>query len=122
MTPTIPSDLRPLPLLREASLRDFVAAGSINKVVAVGQTGGFQLQVHIGEAAATLGNTRGGTRLFGSIDSIATLLQRLGVIAFEVDIANFVQAPLRTLRAAQPEPSAAVKTGRQPKTASGRNA
>ena len=99
MTTLPPSDLRPLPLLREASLRDFVAAGSITKVLAVGRTGGFELQVHVGEAAATLGNTRGATRLFGSIDSIATLLQRLGVAAFEVDIAHFAPAPLRTLRA-----------------------
>lgn len=99
MTTLPPSDLRPLPLLREASLRDFVAAGSITKVLAVGRTGGFELQVHVGEAAATLGNTRGGTRLFGSIDSIATLLQRLGVTAFEVDIAHFTPALLRTLRA-----------------------
>lgn len=99
MTTLPPSDLRPLPLLREASLRDFVAAGSITKVQAVGRTGGFELQVHVGDAAATLGNTRGGTRLFGSIDSIATLLQRLGVTAFEVDIAHFSPAPLRRLRA-----------------------
>ena len=99
MTPISPPDPRPLPLLREASLRDFAAAGSINKVLAVGRTGGFELQVHIGNAAATLGNTRGGTRLFGSIDSIATLLKRMGVIAFEVDITHFSPAPLRTLRA-----------------------
>ncbi len=98
MTTLTPPDLRPLPLLREASLRDFVAAGSITKVLAVGRTGGFELQVHVGEAAATLGNTRGGTRLFGSIDSIATLLQRLGVTAFEVDVAHFAPASLRTLR------------------------
>jgi len=99
MTPTNPRDARSLPLLREASLRDFVTAGSINKVLAVGRTGGFELQVHIGDAAATLGNSRGATRLFGSIDSIATLLKRLGVIAFEVDIKHFAPAPLRTLRA-----------------------
>ena len=99
MTPTTPPELRPLPLLREASLRDFVAAGSITKVLAVGRTGGFELRVHVGEAAATLGNTRGATRLFGSIDSITTLLQRLGVTAFEVDISHYAPAPLRTLRA-----------------------
>ena len=99
MTPTIPSDPRPLPLLREATLREFVSAGSITKVLAVGRTGGFELQVHVGDAAANLGNTRGGTRLFGSIDSITTLLQRLGVTAFEVDIAHFTPAPLRSLRA-----------------------
>ena len=88
-----------MPLLREASLRDFVAAGSITKVQAVGRKGGFELQVHVGDAAATLGNTRGATRLFGSIDSITTLLQRLGVTAFEVDITDFAPAPLRKLRA-----------------------
>lgn len=113
MTSVSPPDPRPLPLLQQASLRDFVAAGSINKVLAVGRTGGFELQVHVGDAAATLGNTRGGTRLFGSIDSITSLLQRVGVTSFEVDIAHFSPAPLRTLRAemsattareARPEP------------------
>lgn len=55
--------------------------------------------MHVGEAAATLGNTRGSIRLFGSIDSITTLLQRLGVMSFEVDISHFSPAPLKTLRA-----------------------
>ena len=71
----------------------------LGPVLAVGRTGGFELRVHVGEAAATLGNTRGATRLFGSIDSITTLLQRLGVTAFEVDISHYAPAPLRTLRA-----------------------
>lgn len=98
---TSPSDcqIRPIPLLREASLREFAVAGAITKVQAVGRTGGYELQIHMGAAAATLGNSRGGVRLFGSIDTITTLLQRIGVTAFEVDITEFAPAPLRTLRA-----------------------
>ena len=103
MIPTPTSDPRSLPLLREASLRDFVAAGSITKFLVVGPTGGFELQVHVGEAAATPGNTRGGTRVFGSLDSIATLLQRLGLPALKVDISTFLPAPLKSLRASMAE-------------------
>ena len=96
---------RPIPLLREASLREFVVAGSISRVQAVGRTGGYELQVHMGTAGAAgaaialLGNARGGIRLFGSLDSITALLQRLGVSAFEVDVAHFAPAPLKALRA-----------------------
>lgn len=99
MTPTPPTEARLLPLLGEAALRDFIGAGSVTRLEAVGRPGGFDLRVHMGATEATLGNTRGGTRLFGSIDSVAKLLQRLGVTAFEVDLATFSPAPLKTLRA-----------------------
>jgi hypothetical protein len=98
MTPTAPP-IRPIPLLRETSLREFVVAGAVTQVRAIGRTGGYELQVHMGAAAATLGNTRGGVRLFGSVDSITALLQRVGVSVFEVDITHFAPAPLKTLRA-----------------------
>ena len=92
------SDPHPLPLLREMAVRGFVAAGAIPKMVAVGRRGGFELQIHMGDATATLGNTRGGIRLFGSMESLIGLLQRLGVRTLDVDITEFAPAPLRDLR------------------------
>jgi hypothetical protein len=112
ISPSAPQS-RPIPLLRETSLREFVLAGSLTKVRAVGRTGGYEVQVEMGAASATLGNTRGGVRLFGSVDSITALLQRLGISAFEVDIAHFSPAPLKTLRA---EISAATNAASQGKT------
>lgn len=96
MTTTSP---RAQTLLRETSLREFVAAGAVTEIRAVGRVGGYELHVLMGAGVAMLGNTRGGARLFGSLDSITAFLQRLGIQAFEVDITQFAPAPLRTLRA-----------------------
>jgi hypothetical protein len=41
---------RPIPLVRESSLREFVVAGVVTQVQAVGRTGGYELQVRMGEA------------------------------------------------------------------------
>jgi hypothetical protein len=85
-----------LPLLREAALRDFVAAGAVTKVMAIGRAGGFELQVHMGTTVATLGNTRGGIRLFASIGPLIALLRGVGWHRFEVDATNFVAGRLRS--------------------------
>lgn len=99
MTPTppsIPSDPRPLPLLGEAALRDFIGAGAVTRLEAVGRTGGFDLRVHMGATEATLGNARGGVRLFASLDALTALLKRLEHPRFEVDASNYVSGRLRS--------------------------
>lgn len=98
MTPTppfSPSDPRPLPLLGEAALRDFIGAGAVTRLEAVGRTGGFDLRVHMGATEATLGNARGGIRLFASLEALTALLKRMEHPRFEVDASNYVSGRLR---------------------------
>lgn len=111
MTPSPPSEARPLPLLGEAALRDFIGAGSVTRLEAVGRSGGFDLRVHMGATEATLGNTRGGVRLFASLEALTALLKRLDRPRFEVDASNYVSGRLRAPVAAAPaaQKDAAVK-------------
>lgn len=63
---------------------------------------------------ADLASARGGERIFASLSTLATLMQRIGPPKFTVDACEF--APGR-VRAAQPERSAAMKAGALPKAA-----
>lgn len=108
MTPTPPNEARPLPLLGEAALRDFIGAGSVTRLEAVGRPGGFDLRVHMGTTEATLGNTRGGVRLFASLEALTALLKRLEQPRFEVDATNYVTGSLRPPRRTRPSTAAAL--------------
>lgn len=99
-------------LLQEAPLRELIAARVISHVVALGQAGGYALEVHFGERKAVLASSRGGPRTFASLSTVAVLLQRLGFPKFEVDASDY--RPGR-IRPAQPERSAAMKAGKLPK-------
>ena len=57
--PTPPTDPRPRPLLGETALRDFIGAGAVTRLQAVGRTCGVDLGVYMGPTDATLGNARG---------------------------------------------------------------
>ena len=121
MTPTPSTELRPIPLLGEAALRDFICAGSVTRLEAVGRFGGFDLRVHMGATEATLGNSRGGVRLFASLEALTALLKRLDRPRFEVDATNYVEGRLRpsaepTIKSAnastQSKPQRTKKSGR----------
>ena len=99
-------------LLQEAPLRDLIAAGVISGILARGGAGGFVVEIGFGDRKVLLANARGTARVFASIDTIATLLQRLGQPRFEVDVMTHVPGRVRP---AQPERSAAMKRGRLPK-------
>ncbi len=103
-------NLNPSPaLLQEAPLRELIAAKVITGITAMGGKGGFILEIGFGEGGGVLANARGEARIFASLLTVATLLQRLGHPKFEVDATNFVRG---RVRAAQPERSAAMKSGR----------
>ena len=95
MTTSPQPEVRPLPLLGEAALRDFIGAGSVTRLEAVGRLGGFDLRVHMGATEATLGNARGGVRLFASLEALTALLKRMEHPRFEVDASNYVSGRLR---------------------------
>lgn len=92
-------EIRKPPLLGEAALREFIAAGSVTRIQALGVAGGFELRVDMGAATATLGSSRGGARLFSSLQTITTLLQRLEYPVFEVDATAYGPSRTRTKHA-----------------------
>jgi nitrate/nitrite transporter NarK len=100
-------------LLQEAPLRELISARVISRVIAVGGTGGFVLEVHFGERKALLASSRGSARTFASLSTVAVLMQRLGQACFEVDASAYVPG---RVRAPQPERSAAMRAGKLPKT------
>ena len=109
MTTSPPADPRPLPLLGEAALRDFIGAGAVTRLEAVGRSGGFDLRVHMGATDATLGNARGGVRLFASLEALTALLKRMEHPRFEVDASNYVSGRLRLPAPAHPSEPAPPK-------------
>ena len=98
-------------LLQEAPLRELISARAVSRVIAVGRTGGFVLEVHFGEGKARLASSRGRARAFASLSTIALLMQRLGQACFEVDASAYVPG---RVRAPQPERSAAMRAGKLP--------
>lgn len=103
-------NLNPAPaLLQEAPLRELIAAKVITGITAMGGKGGFVMEIRFGEGAGVLANSKGEARVFASLLTVATLLQRLGHPKFEVDATSFARG---RVRAAQPERSAAMKSGK----------
>jgi hypothetical protein len=99
-------------LLKEAPLRELIAARAVSAITAVGGDGGFVVEIRFGNEEGTpavLANARGAARTFASLSTLAVLMARLGCPRFEVDATHYQRG---RVRAAQPERSAAMKTGR----------
>lgn len=84
--------------IKEASLKELVAANSINGAVVIGQYRGFGISIRCGDNYKTLMTARGIARLFGSLDSAMAFLRRLGISRFEVDSTEYERALLRSPR------------------------
>lgn len=113
MESTPESVVSPYLLLQEASLRELIAAGLVTSLVARADNAGFMLDIGLGDRKATLGSSRGQPRLFASIETIATLLQRMSHPRFEVDATNFVPGRVRYSR---PDRSEAMKLAKSSTT------
>ena len=116
-TPTDFSTSPAQALLQEAPLRELIAARVISGIAAVGGKGGFVVEIRFGERTATLANAKGSERVFASLSTVATLLQRLGHPRFEVDASQFTRG---RVRAARPERSASMKAGKLPQAGASR--
>lgn len=106
-TDSTANEATPAAFLQEASLRELITARVVTGLVARGGAGGFVLEIGIGERHVVLANARGSPRVFASVETIATLLRRLGRLRFEVDATDY--APGR-VRAARPDRSLAMKS------------
>ena len=104
--------------LQEAALRELVQARAVTGFLARGEAAGFVLEACLGNATgstAVLSNSRGGRRVFASLETVATLIQRLGFDRFTVDVVQYGRG---RVRAARPDRSMAMKAVKVPKKAS----
>jgi len=85
-------------MIKEQTLRELVASGSVCSSVAIGCSGGFTFSVRCGDAWRVLGSTRGTVRIFANLTSMAIYLRGLGVARFEVDSAHYAVARTRPAR------------------------
>lgn len=130
MTSSKIADPRPAIQLQEAQLREFVATSAVTRILAAGKPAGFELHVDIGAAQGVLGNSRGTVRTFSSLNTLASLVHRLGAKEFNVSIGEFAAddapaptAPAKKTRAiatlsSRSKPASVTKPKRQ---AIGRN-
>src|SRR5437867_11093352 len=86
------------PPISEGTLRELLSSTSVTSTVAVGQRGGFAIVVRYGEAQRTLASRRGAPRIFASLNTATSFLQRLGLKKFEVDATEFEPGRLRKPR------------------------
>lgn len=105
-------------LLQEAPLRGLIAAQVPTGITAVGRSGHFVVEIHLGDGMAVLANAHDEVRAFAALSTLASFLARLGCHRFEVDTTGFEPGRIRP---AQPERSAAMKAGRLPKARSKRS-
>lgn len=95
--------------IKEPALRELVAASVVRSATIVGQHGGFVVTVSYGAGDKTLATTRGGIRLFATLDTAGTFVRGLGLPRFEVDLTQYEPARLRKPR---PDRAEALKRTR----------
>lgn len=98
-----------LATIREPVLRELIQASSGVSATIFGRECGFALVVHIGSVERVLATSRGGTRLFASLDTACSFVKELGLERFEVDMTEY--QPGR-LRGARPDRAEAMRLSR----------
>lgn len=74
--------------IKEADLRQYVAAGIVQRTVIKKVADGWLLQIQLGSELHPLQRQRGGNRIFKSLDKLAALIEELSLDAFEVQLAD----------------------------------
>lgn len=95
--------------IKENTLRELAASDSIASTAAIGRVGGFTVAVRCGNADRTLGNARGGVRLFSNLTNLATFLRSVGITNFAVESDDYEPGRIRSAR---PDRAAALKLTR----------
>lgn len=87
----------PVQTIPEGSLRTLLEVSPKFLARLVGATGGYSLQVTLGDSTRVLANARGSIRLF-TLENAAHFLKGVGVHRFEIDTSNFAPGRLRKPR------------------------
>ena len=106
------------PVLTEATLRDLIAAGLVEALVAMGKPSGYVVAVRFGSAERILGNARGAPKVFGSLDTVVTQLKRLGVEEFAVNASGYQPG---LIRAPRPDRAEAMRRATKKSTKNSRD-
>lgn len=69
--------------------KELIAAGSVSSARAEVLPGGLVIVLQVGMTTRTLGTSRGGIRLFQSLDGVASVLQGFGIEDFTVNTRNW---------------------------------
>lgn len=109
MTNTVTGFANDLMTIKEPALRELVAASAVRSAMIVGQHGGFVVTVSYGSNERTLATTRGGIRIFVTLDTAGAFVRALGLPRFEVDLSQYEPARLRKPR---PDRAEALKRTR----------
>lgn len=83
--------------VKETTLRELVMSGTIAGACAVGQQGGYAIEVQCGSSVRTLATSRGDVRLF-TLERASAFLTTLGITRFEVDATRYQPGRLRKPR------------------------
>lgn len=73
----------------QAMLEKLAAAGSLQRVCAVAQTGGWRIVVVYGTSESNLVVRRGNVRVWPKLDTLVNFLVRMQIAEFEVDATAF---------------------------------
>lgn len=96
--------------IKASLVRELVQATGDMQATAVGTTGGFTLLFRVGESEKTLVGSRGGVRIFASLDTAGSLVRELGVPRFEVDMTQYQAGRLRGPRPDRAEALRSTRT------------
>lgn len=80
--------------------KELIAAGSVNGARVEALPGGLVIVLQVGMTARTLGVSRGGVRLFQSLDGVASVLQGYGIEDFTVNTHNWTPKTMARPKAA----------------------
>lgn len=82
----------------EPALRELILAAAVSSAALIGGQGGFRVAIRCGQVERTLAATRGGVRMFASLDTANAFLRKLGISKFEVDTQSYQRQLLRKPR------------------------
>jgi hypothetical protein len=86
--------------IRESVFRELARSNTVTAVTAVGQKCGFSIVCTVGQSPdrKVLVTSKGETRLFSNLNTLAQHLQKNGVSQFEVNAKDFQPGRLRSPR------------------------
>lgn len=84
--------------IREPVLRELVEASALSGATITGQEKGFAVIFKVGTSEKTLATTRGGIRLFASLDTAGAFIRDIGLPRFDVDMTGHEPGRLRKAR------------------------
>jgi len=94
-------------VVKLATLRELVEAGSVRSASIIGLPGGYAIQVRFGLSDRALAARTGDVRIFSKIDGAAKTLRSLGVVKAELDTSGY--SPGSVLSKRRPDRTQALK-------------